>query len=101
MEDVLEVGSVPVRGDLVLGGGKIEFAGADEVVEGVFERVLLMEAGAWFGGLREQVRDVVGAAQFEGDDVVDFVFARGVMRDVVGGETLFLVVVVTLRTLLL
>jgi hypothetical protein len=58
-----------------LGVGEGHFAGADAVVEFVFELVFFDIAGAGFVGLGPEVFEVVRAAEFEGDEVVDFAAA--------------------------
>ena len=67
----------PVRGDGVLGGGQIEPAGANQVVELVLDAILGLatrEAGAVVG-LRPQVGLGVVAAELERDQMVQLIAA--------------------------
>jgi hypothetical protein len=68
--DVL-VEALPVSGDCLLGGVEVVVAGADELVQLVFESVFEPVAGGGVELLGEEVGDVVGSAELERDDVVD------------------------------
>jgi len=39
-----------------------------------------MKAGRWIGSLRPEIGDVIGATQFQADQVIDFIFTWQVMR---------------------
>lgn len=64
----LPVERLPVGGELPLRRAERDAAGADEIVQPVLQPVLGVVAG---GALGEEVRDVVGTAELERDDVVE------------------------------
>jgi hypothetical protein len=72
----------PVACDLLLSGAEADAASANVVVQLVFDRVLLVIAGAYFG---PEIGDAVIAAELERDEVVDLVTTGCVRADAVGG----------------
>ena len=55
----------PVRRDLYLRVRERQRAGADLIVEMVFDRIVLVEAGSRFRGFRPHVRKVVASAKLQ------------------------------------
>lgn len=88
--DVFLVRADPVRSNFPLGGGKVESAGAYQIVETLFQLVFYFGVPACGIGLGPEVADGFRTAEVGGNEVVDFKGFRVVRVDSVGSEHLAL-----------
>lgn len=51
----------------------------------IFDLIFFVKTGAWICWLGKEVGNIVGAAEFQANDVIDFVLARLVTGDAVFG----------------
>jgi len=80
--EVLLIGFNPIRGQIALRRRKVDFAAADHRVQPPFQLVFYARVpGRIEVGLRPEIADAGGAAQFRRDEVIHFVSVRPGIRD--------------------
>ncbi len=80
----------PVRCDLDLGLFQRHRPGAYLAVQVVFDEIFLMKAWRRAGKLRPEIRDIIRAAQFQADEMINLVLAGQVTCNTILGVNLVL-----------
>lgn len=74
----------------MLGVTQAPVSGTDLAVQIVFDFVFFMEAGLWSRWFRSEIGNIVGAAQFQRNKVVNFILPGRVADDAIFGVDLVL-----------